>query len=258
MLKNKIIHCLRYVNKFGFKTGITSFFKIHVSQKDIIQLSKTGSSPLYLRPTTTDKYVFDLIFLWHEYDFDVQLSKSPNIIDLGANIGLASLFFFNRYPTARIVSVEPSVENFEILKLNLGRFQNSIALNKAVWSKQAALYLKDNLTGGFDGFVFDELSEFDSESGLPKVDVVTIDEIMIQYQFDVIDVLKIDIEGAEQKIFESGYEVWLPKTKLIFIELHDQLGTYSARTFFSALCHYRFKCFFSKKESIICVNQDLY
>jgi FkbM family methyltransferase len=51
----------------------------------------------------------------HEYALVGNLDSTAFIIDGGANIGIASLYFLNQYPTARLVAVEPSPANFEDL-----------------------------------------------------------------------------------------------------------------------------------------------
>ncbi len=73
-----------------------------------------------VRPKTSDFSTFRQIFMDHEYDF--KLLDVPNIIvDAGANIGLASLFFAQRFPSAKIFALEPDHSNFEMLMKNTNR-----------------------------------------------------------------------------------------------------------------------------------------
>ena len=54
-----------------------------------------------------------------------------------------------------------------------------------------------------------------------------------------IDILKIDIEGAEKELFMDNYKTWLGKTKVIVIELHDRLDKEISGIFFKAVNNYQ-------------------
>ena len=54
-----------------------------------------------------------------------------------------------------------------------------------------------------------------------KVNSITIEEIFIEKKWDFIDLLKIDIEGAEAEIFKSEVN-FLSKTRVIAVEVHDE------------------------------------
>ena len=55
------------------------------------------------------------VFVNCEYDFPELSPSASTIVDLGANIGLATLYFAARYPQASILAVEPAAENFNVL-----------------------------------------------------------------------------------------------------------------------------------------------
>jgi FkbM family methyltransferase len=54
------------------------------------------------------------------------------------------------------------------------------------------------------------------------VDAVTMDDLISEAGAEVIDILKIDIEGAEIEVFGNGSLEWLPRVRNIVIELHGQ------------------------------------
>ena len=70
-----------------------------------------------------------------------------------------------------------------------------------------------------------------------------------------IDVLKLDIEGSEKEVFEEGYENWLPKTKLLLVELHDKMKKGCSRSVLNAVNKYDFS-FDIKGENIIFTNNS--
>lgn len=69
---------------------------------------------------------------------------------------------------------------------------------------------------------------------------ISINEIMLKYNIDHIDILKIDIEGSEKELFQEGFESWLSKTSLLIIELHDGLNSGASKSFFKAVANYEF------------------
>ena len=50
----------------------------------------------------------------------------------------------------------------------------------------------------------------------------TVDEILDESGFDRIDILKIDIEGAEKEVFEGDVGRWISRVNLLVLELHDR------------------------------------
>src|SRR5260370_8543611 len=73
-----------------------------------------------LREVSSDLYTFGDVFEQEVYRNVLRhLPECSTIIDLGANIGLVSLYLANAYPSARIVAVEPNRENFELMNTNL-------------------------------------------------------------------------------------------------------------------------------------------
>ena len=77
----------------------------------------------------------------------------------------------------------------------------------------------------------------------PEISTVrsfTLKEIMDKYNSSTIDLLKVDIEGAEKELFSSNYEYWLPRTKVLIIETHDRLKQGCSKSIFAALASYNF------------------
>src|SRR6476620_11843470 len=78
---------------------------------------------IFMRSFAGDIDIFAEIFDREIYaNARIHPGEVNNIIDLGANIGLASLYFLNKCPHARVVAVEPDPSNFELLSRNLQPF----------------------------------------------------------------------------------------------------------------------------------------
>lgn len=187
------------------------------------------SHRIYLRTATSDISVFRQIFLDRQYD--LPLRAPPRfIVDAGANIGLASVFFANRFSDARIIAIEPELSNFELLRLNAVPYRNISCVRAALWSEDAPLRIKDARVGKW---AFEtEPAGPETADSFPGLSVATLLE---SSEFPTIDLFKIDVEGAERFIFESGYEVWLSRVRDLVVETHDSLHGDSSATVHAAL-----------------------
>jgi len=180
--------------------------------------------PFLLRYPSSDIKTFRQVFVGKQYDFWA-ITQPRVIVDAGANIGLASIYFANKYPEAKIIAIEPENSNFELLKKNVAPYANIIPLQLALWHVNEDIELVDPGRGKW-GFVTQEkesgknTSEPASSAVCHTVKAITVDWLMEEYALDSIDLLKIDIEGAEKEVF-SNTAAWIDKVNAIVIELHD-------------------------------------
>jgi len=96
---------------------------------------------------------------------------------------------------------------------NAARFSNVHLIRAALWSHPAPLALQNPGASNWS-FRFVE----SKEAGIPSV---TVEDIMARLGVDRIDILKLDVEGAEKEIFEHSAG-WIDRLGTILIELHDQ------------------------------------
>ena len=167
----------------------------------------------------------------------------------GGNIGLAALYFANVYPDAKIVSVEPESDNYNMLIDNTRAYDNIHPIQSGLWNKSTYLKVK-NIGLGDWGFVVEECDK----EGAETFRALSIADIMTQYQADEIDILKLDIEGAEKEVFTSNYDRWLPKTKILIVELHDRMKAGCSSAFIKAMARYSFTIH-PLGENFICIRQ---
>lgn len=196
-----------------------------------VEIRPTGvRHPLTLRLKTSDISTYEQIFENREYDFPI--SGSPKIIlDGGANIGLASIYFSNRFPQAKIIAIEPEAANFSLLERNVAPYKQIVPIRAALWGKNTRIKLTDPGLGAW-GFQTTEAGAPDP-SFFQEVHGLTIDRIMEHHVIDHIDILKLDIEGAEKEVFEDAFP-WIDKVGMIIAELHDKLKPGSNRSFYNA------------------------
>lgn len=209
--------------------------------------------PIFLRPGTSDQGVFGQIFIKKEYD--IKLSFEPKVIlDGGANIGLFSVYFKNRYPNSTIIAVEPDEDNFEMLKRNVEGYTDIYTKKAGLWSKKMRTRTVDKYGLGKWGMVTEEVEDHT----VANFNTLTMADIMNEFGLESIDLLKLDIETAEKQLFTENYLDWLPRIKVIIIELHDWMEPGCSKPFFLAINEaFSNYSFGQMGENTIIVNRDL-
>jgi FkbM family methyltransferase len=151
------------------------------------------------------------IFLEEHYAF-VSESPQPRILDCGANIGLASLYWTRTVPRARITAFEPDPVLAALLRANLEACQASTVdvVEAAVWRTDGEV---DFATGSPDA------GRIRPDKGGTKVRSVRL----LRYLTEPIDLLKLDIEGAETDVLRDCVDQ-LSAIARIFVEFHSFEG----------------------------------
>ena len=141
----------------------------------------------------------------------IQPSDDPIwMIDAGAYIGDTAAFFLSRYPGLNIIALEQWEEPYNMAIENLKPYgERVILLKKALWGSETTMRV-----GG------DSTDASSRDYGF-EVNCTTIPALMRQYSIDRLDILKIDIEGAELNVFASEAERWLHLVDLIIIEIRE-------------------------------------
>lgn len=211
------------------------------------------------RPSS-DLNVFAQIYQYHEYQPLVQTFQKhfPNdstlsVIDAGSNIGLTSVYLSKYFPDSKFIAIEPETSNFESVTFNLevNGVKNASLVKGGVWSKNTNLTIVNDFRDQKDWSI--RVEETNEEGDLKAF---SIPHLMKVYQFETIDILKIDVEGSEKEIFtgDSADVSFLAKTKCIALEIHDEFNCRAAIN--AILTQYGFNCFESG-ELTIGINQNL-
>lgn len=189
----------------------------HRSQKINVDLTiGDRSRSLTVRPYSGDMFILYEVLAFESYRIgrdSIDPEVVHTIIDCGANIGLTALYFAQRYPNARIISIEPDPTNFNLLQSNVAAEPRIVPVHAAlVGSETDSIYLSQ-----------DRPAWGNSTSRVPgraavKVAAVTLEELCKYHGLDCIDLLKVDIEGAEEELFSKPD--FLPKVRFVVIELH--------------------------------------
>ncbi len=245
---------LNMSRNYGFFRGLLILTKLKLSKSGNIKLPDI-KHPIKIRLSSSDKITFHQVFTYLHYDIDFGFEPSL-IIDAGANVGLASIYFKNRYPKAKILTIEPEKSNFSLLSENLEKYEDIVCYENALSNEPGGvLEVIDNGSGNW-GMV--TLKEGANETGqvLGTVNTITINDLIDEHNLEVIDVLKVDIEGAEKELFSNNYERWLPITKILIVELHDRMKEGTSTSVFNAVNKYSFD-FDYQGENLIFTNKNL-
>jgi FkbM family methyltransferase len=183
---------------------------------------KGCAAPIHYRLYTSDINVLAQIFLSGEYVCVGSEVEPKFIVDCGANIGCASVYFLNRYPNASVIAIEPDSGNFEVCQLNIAPYGARIrALHCAVWPRCEGLTFDRGVNGDAGEWGFRARACRQDER--PEIDGMSLTSIVEKSPNGWIDLLKIDIEGGETELFATDFDPWLSRTKTIVIELHGKL-----------------------------------
>lgn len=164
-------------------------------------------------------YVKRELFVDNTYYFETE-NPRPLIIDGGAHIGLATLYFKKMFPDARIIAIEPNPTSFKLLEQNVweNNLQDVECVNAAlIDDDRPFVTLYEDVTK--DWLITSSLHE-GAWSGEQKTQPVTVSACRLQTFLDQpVDLLKLDIEGAEQKVLH-GITTRLGGVKRLRMEFH--------------------------------------
>jgi FkbM family methyltransferase len=156
---------------------------------------------------------FKEIFADESYRFQTD-SAEPVILDCGANIGSSLAYFRQNYPKSRIIAFEADPDIGAILNQNLtsNRIEGIEVVNKAVWTNDEGI--------DFGSGEADSASLF-SETNRRQVPSVRLRDYLLRELR--VDMLKIDIEGAETDVLIDCRDA-LAHVRNLFIEYHAYIG----------------------------------
>jgi len=206
-----------------------------------------GDSEIFHLNDGETRAVYDEIFLKRCYVPDgIDIDGCNCIFDVGANIGLASLFFHRYKPGVRLFAFEPIPDIFEILSANVALHGvNAKVFNAGVSSNAGSAnftyYPNNTVMSG-------KMADPDEDStimrsyllnhGVSEEDIAflmkarfearhvtcrlrTLSEIIRTEQVSVIDLLKIDVEKSEWEVVQGLEEQDWAKVRQIIAEVHD-------------------------------------
>jgi FkbM family methyltransferase len=144
----------------------------------------------------SDGFAFYQILAMKDFDIFGNLGAPKLIIDAGANIGMSSVYFLNRFPEVKIVAIEPDPETFEICRANLAPYGNRVVLIKgAIWSSSGRVVLEKG--------ELEWNSHVREGKGDSSVDAYDVPALIAAGGGGAVDLFTVDIEGGAGSIREE-------------------------------------------------------
>lgn len=212
----------RIATESGFLDLLKAVWYLKIRRQPEEYISKVYceelSQHVVLRRYTSDLYCLPHIVRELEYRHLGGLQSPKVIVDLGANVGYTTLWLKKQYPHSTIIAVEPSLSNFRLLQRNveLSGYTDIVTINAGVWDRDGHLSAVDADTSEMwtKQFVF---CDHPSASTVP---VITLQSLMLKHKLTYIDVLKVDIEGAERHLLADESIDWPSCVGVLAIETH--------------------------------------
>jgi FkbM family methyltransferase len=167
--------------------------------------------------------------MWIDEVCRLPIEMRPDVIvDLGANIGIASLWLAKRYGCSRVIAVEPLAANARLARRNLE--ENGIAaevLEAAAGPKDGeATFLESADGSSANGRLIADTTPSTAAAGDGKaytVRMVSLETLLQRLpEGTSADLVKLDIEGGEQPLL-CGDLAWLRRVRALIVEFHPRL-----------------------------------
>ena len=179
-------------------------------------------------------YVYDYEQISFMLNF---LNSNDTFVDVGSNQGVYSLLS-SSIIGCKTIAVEPIESTFNKLKMNVELNDcKNIVLSQVGLSDKKSKLLFYNSVGELNRVV----SEKDTEESVELVNVTTLDELLIKE--DKVSMIKIDVEGYEEKVLSGGNTVLQNKNlKVIQLELNrgNEKYNFKEKETFSILMQHGF------------------
>jgi FkbM family methyltransferase len=173
-----------------------------------------------VRSRSFDLYILREVFERRVYEPRRSLPKPRLIVDLGANIGAFSVWAGRRWAPERIAAVEMEPENFALLQENLGaNLDREVrALQAALWDRAGSVRIRRRR-------INKGLHEVRPDGGELVVPALTLEGALAAAGLDRVDFLKVDIEGAEARLFApDNAAIFAERVGFVAAELHPNKG----------------------------------
>ena len=193
---------------------IEDLFSKYINEERFSEKKVEFNGINYLIPDITS-FIYQVKDIYGDkvYDFECKSDK-PIIIDCGANVGSSVIYFAHMFPSASIFAFEADLNIYEYLvkniNANIDNGCNITHYNKAIWIDETELIFYSE---GADG------GSLNSNHGKEqKVHTVALSNFLDEFEY--VDFLKIDIEGAEVEVLPSCSSQ-LSKVDKLFVEYHS-------------------------------------
>ena len=193
-----------------------------------VRLRLLDGKGVALRPRTAD--VWTVMDLEPPSHLPPPLDPPPKQIwDLGANIGLSIAHMATEYPQAKIVGIEMDEPNAELCRRNVAPWADRVEIiNAAVWTEETE-FSYTHTEGSEVAYRVGDDGPTPAEGEERKTTTLTLNSLLERYGPDeMIDFVKMDIEGAEEKVLAEATE-WTARVRSMKVEVHEPWSVEACR-----------------------------
>jgi FkbM family methyltransferase len=196
--------------RFGAGKRIGQLLPLRSREFDL-RLDRGGP---FLRLRSDDLSLFE-IYARGSCDVDLAvLGAARSVLDLGANVGLATVFLAARLPEARFACVEASPKTFALLAENLRRnVPEATSIRAAAVGEPGQFHVEQGPRPGLH-----RVAPGRGADGT-EIEGMTVPQLLDRAGLEYVDLMKIDIEGGEVGLLEHAAE-WAPRVGAVLLEVH--------------------------------------
>lgn len=187
-----------------------------ILNKEFIIFKTKSNKFLKIRKNSTDLMTLINVWLLQEYNHpSFTINSEDVVIDIGAHIGLFTVYASQFCNRGKIISFEPIKENYDLLleNIKINNLKNVTTFNLAISknTEMLTLYINDDQAGH---------SKFSKTSQSVIVKSISLKKIFDENCIDYCNFLKIDCEGSEYEIINELPSDYLSKIDKMIIEYH--------------------------------------
>lgn len=212
---------------------IWDFFKLKYAEgfkKEVRVHPRSLTHPITVGSKLESK-MFASICLRESYHPGRTSWAPTTVLDAGANVGYAAVFFASLFPDCQVCAVEPEERNFKRLKANCAPYANIRCIQGALVGRECRMNVV-NQGGRTDSF---QVVDADGPEEAGQIEGFTVTSLMRLLEWNRIGLLKVDIEGSESDVFGNAEKEWLESVDMFAIEVHDSATNQSSKAVFQAL-----------------------
>lgn len=213
----EILYCIKNTNDIVTKIS---------SKENVIRKYRLSNIDLYFYDSIISCTTNIVSHEIEKYNFDkIDFKDGDVVIDIGANVGMVSIYLAKKYPFLKIYSFEPVKQNYENLLRNIeiNNIPNGIIIaeNIAITKDRRNIDIITPLenSGGSSAILHCDSGYMVSNINL-NIKSITFDDIFEKYNIDKCKLLKIDCEGSEYEILYNANENNIKKCNNMRGEFH--------------------------------------
>ena len=176
------------------------------------------------------RHLYKEIFEEHVYYAELE-EKRPMIVDIGAHLGISTLYFKKLFPEATVLAFEPNPYVFDLLKKNIevNHLEQVFMLNSGVSldsNQEAEFYIDKADTRWYtNGSLREKGWDGKQKNKSITVSLESFDDVIPE---SGVDLVKMDIEGHEHELFGVDQPA-LERIQNLMVEFHPRPGYTVAR-----------------------------